>query len=103
VVVRPAGGGGPVDTDGDGMTDAFEATHGFDPLDPDQDRSGTPDGQDDWDLDGTPNASDSSPGPVPGGGGPAPSSSGGRNGGCGATGLEVILLLALVGRAARRG
>ena len=38
------GGGGPVDTDGDGLTDAEEAALGTDPNDPDSDADGLNDG-----------------------------------------------------------
>ncbi len=98
VVIRVAsggGGGGPVDTDGDGMTDAFELTWGFDPLNPNQDGSALPDGQDDWDGDGTINQNDTSPGTVPGGGGGG-GGGGGSGGGCGLLGLEALLALALL-------
>lgn len=46
------------DTDGDGLSDGFELTHGFDPLDPDEDSNGTLDGQDDSDADGLLNAAE---------------------------------------------
>ncbi len=87
-VARPRTGP-PADADGDGMTDAQEATAGFDRLDPDQDRNGTLDGQDDWDLDGTLNRNDLTPGSVPSPAAPSGSSSGG---GCGLLGLEALLL-----------
>jgi hypothetical protein len=98
VAARPRSGPPPADRDGDGMSDAFELTHGFDPDSPDQDGNRTPDGQDDWDLDGTANASDSSPGSPP-----APAGATGGGGGCGATGAEALLLVALLalGRAVR--
>ena len=83
------------DTDGDGMADTAEMLAGLDLLDSDQDGNGILDGQDDWDGDGTDNqtelATGSNPGSPPGG--TTTSSSGG---GCGATGLEVLLLLALI-------
>lgn len=44
-----------VDTDGDGITDAFELAHGFNPNDPDENRNGIPDGQEDVDGDGLSN------------------------------------------------
>jgi hypothetical protein len=91
LVVRPRTGPPPADTDGDGMTDAQEAAAGFDPADPDQDANGVLDGQDDWDLDGTINRNDPTPGSVPG---PFVGGSG-SGGGCGATGFEAILLLLL--------
>ncbi|NJL19029.1 MAG: hypothetical protein HC901_01610 [Bdellovibrionaceae bacterium] len=43
------------DSDGDGMSDGFEATHGFDPLEDDENNNSIPDGDDDWDGDGTSN------------------------------------------------
>jgi PKD repeat protein len=81
------------DSDGDGMSDGAEVGFSFDPRAADQDSNGTLDGQDDWDLDGTPNATDPTPGnpPAPSGGG-----GGGGGGGCGATGLEALLVLALL-------
>jgi len=57
------------DSDDDGMSDGFEAEHGFDPSSGDQDGNGVPDGDDDWDSDGIPNRSDSTPGSPTGGGG----------------------------------
>jgi hypothetical protein len=80
------------DTDGDGMTDAFEATWGFNALVADEDGNGTLDGLDDWDGDGTVNQSDSTPGPSPA------AAAGGRDGkeGCGLLGLEVAAFLGLL-------
>ncbi len=89
------------DTDGDGMSDAFETGFGFNPANPDQDANGTLDGLDDWDADTIPNASDPSPGSPPGtgaGGG----GGGGGGGGCGAIGLDAILLLVLLAGARGR-
>jgi len=79
---------GNADSDADGMPDAFEATHGFDPADRDQDRNGVPDGDDDWDGDGILNRNDPTPGSVPTGGGGR-----GSDGGCGLSGLELLALL----------
>ena len=68
----------------------------------DEDGNSVPDGQDDWDGDGTANASDATPGSIPappappGGGG-----GGGGSGGCGLTGLEALAIL-LLGRRIRR-
>jgi hypothetical protein len=91
------------DTDGDGMSDGFEVNHGLDPLLQDQDGNGTPDGADDWDGDGTPNATDSTPGlPGSGGGSSGGGSSSSDDGSCGATGLEVLVVLALAGLIQRR-
>ncbi len=93
----------PTDTDGDGMSDTFENTWGFEPSNPDQDGNGTPDGSDDWDGDGVVNRLDSSPGTPPA---PLPLIPGGDGGGhCGLLGIEaaaVIGLLALLGRRGAR-
>ncbi len=86
------------DTDADGMSDGVEVAAGFNPLVADQDGSGLPDGQDDWDGDGTINQSDPTPGSPPA----AASSSDGDGGACGATGLEALLLAALLGIGGRR-
>jgi hypothetical protein len=90
------------DTDHDGMKDGAEVLNGFDPLVSDEDGNGIPDGQDDWDGDGTPNATDATPGTIPA---PPPPTGvgggGGNGGGCGLTGLEGLLLL-LLGRRFRR-
>lgn len=79
------------DGDGDGMSNAFESTHGFDAAVADQDANGRLDGQDDWDGDGIPNAADSTPGTPPAG--TAGGGDGGGGGGCGALGLEALLAL----------
>ena len=60
-VVRPEGGGVAEDNDGDGLTDAEELEAGTDPLDPDSDDDGVPDGEDgvrDTDRDGVIDALD---------------------------------------------
>lgn len=44
------------DSDGDGLTDSEEAALGTDPNNPDTDKDGVPDGQEDEDKDGTPNS-----------------------------------------------
>ncbi len=82
------------DTDGDGMNDGAEVQHGFDPIVSDQDGNGTPDGQDDWDGDGAPNASDPTPGLPGSAAGGGSSSKSDKN--CGVTGLEALLLVALL-------
>jgi hypothetical protein len=41
---RPGGGGGPTDSDGDGLSDRRESTLGQDPFNPDTDGDGIPDG-----------------------------------------------------------
>ena len=89
------------DADGDGLPDAAEIVHGYDPGNSDQDGNGTPDGFDDWDGDGIDNqteiAQGTYPGAVPGGGGtPPPGRGSGSSGGCGATGAELLLILALL-------
>lgn len=98
VVIRVPSGGAPapVDSDGDGMIDTFETTHGFNPSVGDQDGNGTADGGDDWDHDLVLNSADATPGsvpaptptptPVPSGGG-----GGGGGGGCGLLGLEALV------------
>jgi len=96
VRIRVLSGGGPVASDGDGMTDAFEVAHGFNPNNPDQDGNGVLDGNDDWDGDGTLNKNDTTPGTPPAPpAGPAPtgtSGGGGGGGGCGLLGLESAFL-----------
>jgi hypothetical protein len=94
VTIRVLSGGAPVDSDGDGMTDAFEAAHGFNPNNPDEDGNGILDGNDDWDGDGTLNKNDTTPGTVPVAAAPAPSGGGGGGGGggCGLLGLEALIL-----------
>jgi len=44
-----------VDTDGDGLSDAFEEKYGLDPNNPDQNHNGIPDSLDDFDRDGITN------------------------------------------------
>jgi outer membrane protein assembly factor BamB len=84
------------DGDGDGMSDGDEIAHGFDPADPDQDDSGLPDGQDDWDSDGTLNAADATPGDVPtDAGGPGTTTSVGLSCTGGGAGFAHFLTLAL--------
>lgn len=80
------------DTDGDGMTDGAETGFGFNPLNGDQDLNGTPDGQDDWDADTIPNASDPSPGSLP----TPPKSDDDDKSNCGLTGLELLIPCALL-------
>ena len=90
-----------IDSDGDGMSDSVEVAFGYDPFDGDQDASGAADGLDDWDNDGIDNQTEIAQGtfpgipPAPGGGGPpgGGGGGGGSSGGCGATGLEALLLL----------
>lgn len=88
-----------LDTDADGMADAAESAVGLDPSDGDQNGNGTPDGADDWDGDGLPNASEiangTSPGSPGGSGGGGSGGSSRDGGGCGATGLEALVLLLL--------
>ena len=95
VVVGPATGSGTTDTDGDGLTDVDETNlYGTNPQMADTDGDGTDDGtevaQGTDPLD--PLSYPGAPGPGPG---PAGKSSG-SNGGCGATGAEVLLLLGLL-------
>ena len=103
VVVAP-GATSPIDSDGDGMSDAAETQYGLDPLDPDQDSNGVPDGQDDWNGNGATNLADIAngiaPGTPPAGGpgpGPGSAASGEGENGCGATGAEIFLILAALG------
>jgi hypothetical protein len=104
VAISVPSGGAPLDSDGDGMTDAFENAHGFDPFNADQDGNGVLDGNDDWDSDGILNKNDATPGtapapPAP----PAPAGGkGGGGGGCGLLGLEVLILW-LLRRERRQG
>ena len=97
------------DTDGDGMSDGAEVQYGLDPLDSDQDGNSILDGLDDWNANGVNNLTDIAngvnPGAPPGGGpgpGPTPGGGSGSGGSCGATGAEVLLLLALFGLKKRR-
>jgi len=90
-----------VDSDNDGLMDGVEVLRGFNPLSPDQDANGVTDGQDDWDGDGTLNATDPSPGSAPGGG-PIARGGGGGGGGCGLSGLEALALLGLIAFLRRR-
>jgi hypothetical protein len=90
-----------VDTDNDGIMDGVEVLRGYNPLVADQDANGVTDGQDDWDGDGTVNATDPSPGSAPAP--PAvPAGGGGGGGGCGLLGAESLLALALLRRRVRR-
>lgn len=89
------------------MSDAAEGSFGYDPNDADQDGSGLLDGQDDWDLDGVTNAAELAAGTWPGNppGAPVPAGGGGSDGGggCGATGMEVLIVLGfLAGARGRR-
>jgi hypothetical protein len=96
VRIRVLSGGGPVDSDGDGMTDAFEVAHGFNPNNADEDGNGVLDGNDDWDGDGILNKNDTTPGTPPAPPAPAGTSGGGGGGGggggCGLLGLEAVVL-----------
>ncbi len=101
VVIRVASSAA-TDTDGDGMTDAFEASKGFDGSVADEDANGTADGNDDWDGDTVLNKNDATPGTVPAPAAPAGGGGGsGGGGGCGALGAEA-LLAALLLRLRRR-
>ena len=89
------------DTDGDGMSDGAEVQYNLDPLDGDQDGNGIPDGLDDWNGNGQTNQVDITNGINPGtppapGPGPGPGPTSGGSGGCGATGLEALLILGLL-------
>ena len=92
------------DTDGDGMDDGDEVQYSLDPLDSDQDGNGVPDGLDDWNGNGIDNQTDIANGTNPGtppapGPGPGPGPTGknsGSSGGCGATGMEILLILGLL-------
>ena len=53
------------DTDGDGLRDGFERTHGFDPNDADENDNNLPDGADDRDGDGSSNADEADAGSDP--------------------------------------
>ena len=44
-----------LDTDGDGLSDAWEMAHGYDPANPDSNLNGMPDGSEDFDGDGLAN------------------------------------------------
>ena len=100
--VIPPGQLSITDTDGDGMSDTAETASGFDPLSSDQDGNGVADGLDDWDGDGIDNQTElalgTPPGNPPGGSGGGTGGGGGGEGGegCGATGIEMFLLLGLV-------
>ncbi|HXG59794.1 MAG TPA: hypothetical protein VNO22_00330 [Planctomycetota bacterium] len=97
VVLQVPSQAAAADGDGDGMSNAFEATHGFDAAVADQDANGRLDGQDDWDGDGLANAADSTPGTPPAGSAGADGDRSG-GGGCGALGLEALLALLLGNR-----
>ncbi len=65
-----AAGNGPTDplnadTDGDGLTDGYERTHGFDPNNPDENGNGILDGLDDSDGDGIDNQTEATLGTDP--------------------------------------
>ena len=97
------------DGDGDGMADEAELWAGLDPSNGDEDGSGTLDGMDDWDGDGIDNGTELANGVLPGTPpgpppppGPAPSGGGSSGGGCGATGAEVLLVLAILSGLRRR-
>ena len=80
-----------VDTDGDTLSDGAEVnTHGTDPLNVDTDGDGYND-----DVEIAQGTNPLNPGSFPGSGGG--SGGGSSSGGCGATGLEVFLLLGLAG------
>ncbi len=88
----------PGDTDGDGLYDGFEPTYALDPLLPDSDLDGTwdenelvPDGRTMWET-----QQSQAPSAATGGGGGGDSSS------CGATGLETLLFLLILGALGRR-
>jgi hypothetical protein len=83
------------DTDGDGLTDAFEVAHGLDPRKASSFDDGTPDesrrdsdGRTMWEVHESEKAAVSAGG-------------GGGSGACGATGLETLFFLLLI-RAFRR-
>ncbi len=89
--------GSVTDADGDGLGDSDESRYGYDPVNPDQDGNGLPDGQDDWDGDGVSNQDEAAVGTFPGGV-PLPGGDDGGGGGhCGATGAEALLALLLAG------
>src|SRR4029077_16193036 len=86
----------PGDSDGDGLTDAFELAHGLDPYNAFSKASGVPDevardasGKTYFEI-----QSASSPA--------ATGSHGGGGGGCGLTGLEAILFVSIAGSMRRR-
>ena len=86
---------GPVDTDGDGLSDSDEINvYGTDPNLWDTDADGTDDG-----TEVAQGTDPLDPLSFPGSGG---SGGGGSGGGCGATGAEVLLLLALFSRRRQR-
>jgi hypothetical protein len=53
------------DSDGDGMSDEWEISNGYDPNNSDEDGSGILDGWDDWDHDGLPNYAEEAAGTNP--------------------------------------
>jgi len=102
-------GAPPVDTDGDGMSDADEIAVGYDELESDQDGNGVPDGLDDWDNDTIDNQTELSlsmyPGAPPSPAPPADAGGGGIScvpGGAMAAAWLALGLLACVAALARR-
>ncbi|HYE99836.1 MAG TPA: galactose oxidase-like domain-containing protein, partial [Planctomycetota bacterium] len=100
---------GSGDPDGDGLSNAGEASAGSNPVQPDSDGDGMPDGWEvgfgldpadaadasqDADLDGAANAQEYAAGTDPTSAASSPPAGGGGGGGssCGATGVELVLL-----------
>ena len=100
VVVGPPTGSGTTDTDGDGLSDLDESNIYYtNPTLADTDGDGTDDG-----TEVAQGTDPLDPLSFPGSGtspGPAGSGNGGSSSNCGATGLEALLLLALVRRSCR--